>query len=123
MSAAAIIKKKKRLDLVETTNIFSLFFSLHKKSLLKLIIKCADISNEVRPESVSNKWVSLLFTEYTLQTDCEKREKLPVTPYMDPEKVILLSIDSNHSELSKQLFWVYCAPQACRQSLLRMDVS
>jgi len=63
--------------------------SLHKTSLLKLIIKCADISNEVRPESVSNQWVTLLFTEYALQTDCEKREKLPVTPYMDPANVVV----------------------------------
>ena len=56
-------------------------------ALLKIIIKCADVSNEVRPENVAGPWVDRLFEEYYQQSAREKREHLPVTPYMDPEMV------------------------------------
>ncbi|XP_039270104.2 high affinity cGMP-specific 3',5'-cyclic phosphodiesterase 9A-like isoform X1 [Styela clava] len=59
----------------------------HVLSLLKIIIKCADVSNEVRPENIATPWVERLFSEYYEQSAREKRERLPVTPYMDPEKV------------------------------------
>ena len=56
-------------------------------ALLKIIIKCADVSNEVRPARVSGPWVERLFAEYYEQSAREKREQLPVTPYMDPDVV------------------------------------
>ena len=58
-------------------------------ALLKIIIKCADVSNEVRPESVAGPWVERLFAEYYEQSAREKREHLPVTPHMDPDIVSL----------------------------------
>lgn len=56
-------------------------------SLMKIIVKCADVSNEVRPENIATPWIERLFSEYFEQSAREKRERLPLTPYMDPEKV------------------------------------
>ncbi|CAK8673759.1 unnamed protein product [Clavelina lepadiformis] len=75
----------------EYTNTLTLGFdfknSNHVMRLLKIIIKCSDVSNEVRPETVASPWVERLFAEYSEQSAREKRECLPVTPYMDPDMV------------------------------------
>ncbi|VDQ02511.1 unnamed protein product [Trichobilharzia regenti] len=52
-----------------------------------VLIKCCDISNEVRPMNVSEPWVDCLLEEYFNQSDREKLEGLPVAPFMDREKV------------------------------------
>lgn len=59
----------------------------HVIGLLKIVIKCADISNEVRPEKVATPWVERLFAEFSLQFAREKRESLPESTFMDPEKL------------------------------------
>ncbi|XP_071957474.1 high affinity cGMP-specific 3',5'-cyclic phosphodiesterase 9A-like [Antedon mediterranea] len=59
----------------------------HLKSLKMVLIKCCDISNEVRPMEVSEPWVDCLLTEYFIQSDREKMEGLPVLPFMDRDKV------------------------------------
>ena len=48
-----------------------------------MLIKCCDISNEVRPMEVSEPWVDCLLEEYFMQSDREKSEGLPVAPFMD----------------------------------------
>ncbi|XP_019521549.1 PREDICTED: high affinity cGMP-specific 3',5'-cyclic phosphodiesterase 9A [Hipposideros armiger] len=59
-----------------------------KRWLLKMIlIKCCDISNEVRPMEVAEPWVDCLLEEYFMQSDREKSEGLPVAPFMDRDKV------------------------------------
>lgn len=75
-----------------------------------VLIKCCDISNEVRPTEVAEPWVDCLLEEYFMQVtlaplhsrtgprpsyrDCavsqsdrEKSEGLPVAPFMDRDKV------------------------------------
>ncbi|KAJ4933243.1 hypothetical protein JOQ06_030076 [Pogonophryne albipinna] len=52
-----------------------------------VLIKCCDISNEVRPMEVAEPWVDCLLEEYFMQSDREKAEGLPVAPFMDREKV------------------------------------
>ncbi|KAJ3353658.1 High affinity cAMP-specific and IBMX-insensitive 3',5'-cyclic phosphodiesterase 9A [Entophlyctis luteolus] len=52
-----------------------------------MIIKCSDISNEVRPKHVSEPWVDNLLEEFFCQSDKEKKEGLPTAPFMDREKV------------------------------------
>ncbi|TNN23033.1 High affinity cGMP-specific 3',5'-cyclic phosphodiesterase 9A [Liparis tanakae] len=52
-----------------------------------VLIKCCDISNEVRPMEVAEPWVDCLLEEYFMQSDREKTEGLPVAPFMDREKV------------------------------------
>ncbi|KAM9709726.1 high affinity cGMP-specific 3',5'-cyclic phosphodiesterase 9A isoform 2-T2 [Menidia menidia] len=55
--------------------------------LKMVLIKCCDISNEVRPMPVAEPWVDCLLEEYFTQSDREKAEGLPVAPFMDREKV------------------------------------
>lgn len=59
----------------------------HKRMLKTMLIKCCDISNEVRPMEVSEPWVDCLLQEYFRQSDREKLEGLPVAPFMDRDKV------------------------------------
>lgn len=54
---------------------------------MKMLIKCCDISNEVRPLEVSERWLECLLEEYFNQSDKEKREGLPHADFMDREKV------------------------------------
>ncbi|XP_041858243.1 high affinity cGMP-specific 3',5'-cyclic phosphodiesterase 9A isoform X2 [Melanotaenia boesemani] len=59
----------------------------HVTCLKMMLIKCCDISNEVRPMEVAEPWVDCLLEEYFTQSDREKAEGLPVAPFMDREKV------------------------------------
>ncbi|KAL4221651.1 hypothetical protein ACF0H5_019908 [Mactra antiquata] len=59
----------------------------HKYLLLMILLKTADISNEVRPLEVAEPWIERLLEEFFIQSDIEKLEGLPVAPFMDREKV------------------------------------
>ena len=52
-----------------------------------MIVKCSDISNEVRPKAVSEPWVDCLLEEFFHQSDTEKAQGLPTAPFMDRTKV------------------------------------
>lgn len=52
-----------------------------------VLIKVADISNEARPMEVAEPWLDQLLQEFFKQSDAEKLEGLPVTPFMDRDKV------------------------------------
>lgn len=52
-----------------------------------VLIKVADISNESRPMDIAEPWLERLFQEFFAQSAIEKSEGLPVTPFMDPDKV------------------------------------
>nr|CAH8823245.1 unnamed protein product [Trichobilharzia regenti] len=66
---------------------FSMNKKEHRETFKMVLIKCCDISNEVRPMNVSEPWVDCLLEEYFNQSDREKLEGLPVAPFMDREKV------------------------------------
>ncbi|KAI8614026.1 hypothetical protein BC830DRAFT_417371 [Chytriomyces sp. MP71] len=59
----------------------------HKSLLLQIIVKCSDISNEVRPTHVAEPWVEALLNEFFAQSDTEKAQGLPTAPFMDRDKV------------------------------------
>ncbi|CAF0709845.1 unnamed protein product [Brachionus calyciflorus] len=59
----------------------------HMEALKMILIKCCDISNEVRPMEISEPWLDCLLEEYFMQSDREKKESLPVAPFMDRDKV------------------------------------
>ncbi|XP_044579687.1 uncharacterized protein LOC123261890 [Cotesia glomerata] len=59
----------------------------HINLLSMILIKVADISNEARPMKVAEPWLDRLLQEFFKQSDAEKLEGLPVTPFMDREKV------------------------------------
>ncbi|CAK9831377.1 High affinity cGMP-specific 3',5'-cyclic phosphodiesterase 9A [Anthophora retusa] len=59
----------------------------HINLLSMILIKVADISNEARPMEVAEPWLDRLLQEFFKQSDAEKLEGLPVTPFMDRDKV------------------------------------
>ncbi|CAH1240608.1 PDE9A [Branchiostoma lanceolatum] len=59
----------------------------HKEHLMMILMKVSDISNEARPMDVAEPWLDCLLKEFFNQSDVEKLEGLPVTPFMDREKV------------------------------------
>jgi len=52
-----------------------------------MLIKSADISNEVRPPRVAEPWVDNLLEEFFMQHDKELVEGLPPSSFMDRKKV------------------------------------
>ncbi|KAJ3305551.1 hypothetical protein HDV03_001417 [Kappamyces sp. JEL0829] len=66
---------------------FSITDPEHRAQLLCILIKCADISTEVRPPHVADIWVNRLLEEFFCQSDREKQEGLPFLPFMDRDKV------------------------------------
>ncbi|XP_026886647.2 high affinity cGMP-specific 3',5'-cyclic phosphodiesterase 9A isoform X3 [Electrophorus electricus] len=72
---------KQKLETFDFTN------EEHVTCLKMVLIKCCDISNEVRPMEVAEPWVDCLLEEYFMQSDREKAEGLPVAPFMDRDKV------------------------------------
>ncbi|CAN9498410.1 unnamed protein product [Ophioblennius macclurei] len=59
----------------------------HKEVLMKIMVKVSDISNEARPMEVAEPWLDCLLQEFFNQSDTEKLKGLPVTPFMDRDKV------------------------------------
>uniref|UniRef100_A0A182JZY6 Phosphodiesterase n=1 Tax=Anopheles christyi TaxID=43041 RepID=A0A182JZY6_9DIPT len=71
----------------EATPEFDYSNKVHTNLLCMVLIKVADISNEARPMDVAEPWVDRLLQEFFAQSAAEKSEGLPVTPFMDPDKV------------------------------------
>jgi hypothetical protein len=55
--------------------------------LMKIIMKCADISNITRPFAIAKEWAAYCLEEFACQGDEEKKLKLPVSPLMDRDTV------------------------------------
>lgn len=54
---------------------------------MNILIKAADVSNEIRPFEVSMPWISCLCTEFSGQYDLEKLVGIPQTPFMNMKKI------------------------------------
>ncbi|XP_051283621.1 high affinity cGMP-specific 3',5'-cyclic phosphodiesterase 9A-like isoform X2 [Dicentrarchus labrax] len=67
----------------------------HKEVLMKIMVKVSDISNEARPMTVAEPWLDCLLQEFFNQSDTEKLKGLPVTPFMDRDKVSKPSSQTN----------------------------
>uniref|UniRef100_A0A672FIB7 High affinity cGMP-specific 3',5'-cyclic phosphodiesterase 9A n=1 Tax=Salarias fasciatus TaxID=181472 RepID=A0A672FIB7_SALFA len=63
------------------------FTNKEHKELMKIMVKVSDISNEARPMEVAEPWLDCLLQEFFNQSDTEKLKGLPVTPFMDRDKV------------------------------------
>jgi len=59
----------------------------HLTSLKMILIKACDVSNECRPFMISEHWVECLLEEYFHQSDKEKKDGLPIAPFMDRDRV------------------------------------
>lgn len=51
--------------------------------LLKMAIKCADISNAAKPRGIYMKWTERVIREFYQQGDQEKERGLPISTFMD----------------------------------------
>ncbi|XP_055326825.1 high affinity cGMP-specific 3',5'-cyclic phosphodiesterase 9A isoform X3 [Sitodiplosis mosellana] len=71
----------------EITPTFDYSNEAHINLLCMVLIKVADISNEARPMDIAEPWLERLLQEFFAQSAAEKLEGLPVTPFMDPDKV------------------------------------
>jgi len=57
-----------------------------KELIMCGLLKCADISNEIRPSQIGRRWAQRVMTEFFAQSSLEKEKGLPVAPHMDPTK-------------------------------------
>eukprot|EP01127_Copromyxa_protea_P018763 TRINITY_DN5979_c0_g1_i1.p1 TRINITY_DN5979_c0_g1~~TRINITY_DN5979_c0_g1_i1.p1 ORF type:complete len:224 (-),score=54.55 TRINITY_DN5979_c0_g1_i1:27-698(-) len=53
------------------------------------IMKCSDLSNEIRPKDIAILWATRVNREFFAQSAKEKEMSLPLTPWIDPEKVVI----------------------------------
>jgi len=54
-----------------------------RQLLIDYVLHSSDISNLIRPLHIYRIWCDVLFEEYLQQGDEEKKNGLPVSPYMD----------------------------------------
>lgn len=54
----------------------------HREILLDSIIHSSDLSNPVLPNAIATKWANAVFKEFNKQSAIEKKENLPLTPFM-----------------------------------------
>eukprot|EP01126_Amoeba_proteus_P037202 TRINITY_DN3826_c0_g1_i2.p1 TRINITY_DN3826_c0_g1~~TRINITY_DN3826_c0_g1_i2.p1 ORF type:complete len:357 (+),score=57.49 TRINITY_DN3826_c0_g1_i2:276-1346(+) len=52
-------------------------------------MKCSDLSNEIRPTVIAQKWAKRVISEFFAQAQKERTLELPVTPFMDQHKIII----------------------------------
>ena len=55
----------------------------HRLLLAKVLMKCADISNQLRPPDLACRWSELVQREFFLQGDLERSHDLAVSPFMN----------------------------------------
>ena len=93
-----------------------------RKLIMVSLMKCADLSNEVRENSLSKLWAKLVMEEFFAQSSLERQLKLPVTPFMDKEKIIITKEQINFIEklclpLYTQLAGVFPEIERCCMNL------
>ncbi|KAI9340919.1 hypothetical protein BDR26DRAFT_802473, partial [Obelidium mucronatum] len=55
--------------------------------LLKILMKCADVSNPTKEWSIYFQWADRVLEEFMRQGDMEKSLNLPVSPFMDRDNI------------------------------------
>ncbi|PRP87513.1 hypothetical protein PROFUN_00724 [Planoprotostelium fungivorum] len=69
-----------------------------KKLVMCALMKCADLSNEIRSPQIGQRWAKLVLEEFFQQSDKEKELGLPMTAFMDRSKVIIAKEQINFIE-------------------------
>ena len=54
-----------------------------KMLLMRVMMKCSDISNLSRPFDIAKKWANACINEFFSQGDLEKKKGMPISPLMD----------------------------------------
>eukprot|EP01126_Amoeba_proteus_P065354 TRINITY_DN927_c0_g1_i17.p1 TRINITY_DN927_c0_g1~~TRINITY_DN927_c0_g1_i17.p1 ORF type:complete len:482 (+),score=93.35 TRINITY_DN927_c0_g1_i17:497-1942(+) len=60
-----------------------------KVSVMTMVMKCSDLSNEIRVSEVAKKWATRINREFFCQCDMEIKLNLNVSSWMDYKKIIL----------------------------------
>eukprot|EP01126_Amoeba_proteus_P041745 TRINITY_DN449_c0_g2_i7.p1 TRINITY_DN449_c0_g2~~TRINITY_DN449_c0_g2_i7.p1 ORF type:complete len:305 (+),score=50.13 TRINITY_DN449_c0_g2_i7:1353-2267(+) len=60
-----------------------------KIAVMCCVMKCADLSNEIRPSYIADRWAQRVNQEFSAQSTLEKKLGLPLTPWIDPDKIIM----------------------------------
>jgi hypothetical protein len=93
-----------------------------RKLIMCAIVKCSDLSNEIRRQNVAQRWAKLVLEEFFAQSDKERELDLPVTPFMDKTKIIIAKEQINFIEklcmpLYGQISQVFPPLEACCRQL------
>merc|ERR1711991_156201 len=72
--------------------------------VLKLILKCADLSNCTRPAAINDRWVGRLMREFNGQGLAERERGYKLTPGMGPEDNVPKGQVFFYSVICKPLF-------------------
>eukprot|EP01126_Amoeba_proteus_P045261 TRINITY_DN5057_c0_g2_i32.p1 TRINITY_DN5057_c0_g2~~TRINITY_DN5057_c0_g2_i32.p1 ORF type:complete len:225 (+),score=53.03 TRINITY_DN5057_c0_g2_i32:268-942(+) len=86
------------------------------------IMKCSDLSNEIRPGNIAILWATRVNAEFFAQSAKEKEMNLPLTPWIDPEKIIIEKEQINFitgvcMPLYKTLYSVFTTVSPCLDQL------
>lgn len=93
-----------------------------KKLIMCAFMKCADLSNEIRDSSMSKKWAKLVYKEFLSQSKKESELNIPLTPFMNAEKIIVAKEQMNFIEniclpLYNQMALIFQPLQKCCEAL------
>jgi hypothetical protein len=66
--------------------------------LMVTLVKCADLSNEIRAQELARQWAKLVLIEFFSQSDKEKELKLETAAWMDRSKIIISKEQLNFIE-------------------------
>jgi high affinity cGMP-specific 3',5'-cyclic phosphodiesterase 9 len=87
MHGLVINKLKERQKVVsrllQKQNCHLLLDQEDKILLMCSLVKCADLSNEIREQSLAKQWAKLVLVEFFKQADTEKELKLETAAFMD----------------------------------------
>lgn len=57
-----------------------------RMNVLKMAVKCADVSHTSKSENLHFKWTQRIIEEFYRQGDDERKAGLPISPFMDRQK-------------------------------------
>jgi hypothetical protein len=69
-----------------------------KLLLMLALVKCSDLSNEIRAQELARQWAKLVLNEFFAQSDKEKELNLEVAAWMDRSKIIVSKEQLNFIE-------------------------
>uniref|UniRef100_A0A6B2L211 PDEase domain-containing protein n=1 Tax=Arcella intermedia TaxID=1963864 RepID=A0A6B2L211_9EUKA len=58
-------------------------------TIMCCLMKCSDLSNEIRPRALATRWANMVMQEFVKQSAKETTLQLPITPFMDPARIII----------------------------------
>jgi len=58
-------------------------------TIMCCLMKCSDLSNEIRPRGLATRWAKMVMQEFIRQSAKETELELPITPFMDPSRIII----------------------------------